>query len=51
MYSLNITQNFEFKDPSVFEIFFTDMDNMPLEIAGNSPAYILFDFEEGKHSK
>lgn len=50
MYSLNITQNFEFKDPSVFEIFFTDMDDMELDISTSFPAYILFDFEEGRHA-
>lgn len=51
MYSLNITETFEFKDPSTLEIFFTDMDNMPLNVSSSFPALILFDFIEGTHMR
>lgn len=51
MYSLNLLQQFEFKNPSVMEIFFTDMDDTILEFSQSSPAILLLDFVEGTHPR
>lgn len=47
MYSLNIRQDFEFKNGSTIRVRFTDMDDTLLEFT--TPAYINLDFVEGKH--